>query len=130
MEKRLKILQNQLFEINNIIHGTVYDIEKLEQELAILEHGLDKIKENKKTLKNQSLIVSITGYALIKKELNTIESRFNKVGVLLEKYQNYLDSLIEKENSVLNELNEIIEHLDSQRKVLKFDLGRKKNGQK
>lgn len=130
MEKRLKNLKSQLHELGNVIHGTLFEIEKLESDLAPTEIALNKLKENKKTLKDPGLVVSIAGYSVLKEEIAFTELKFNKISNLLEKYRRYLDDLINKESDILDEIHSINEELDYQRKVLSFDINRKKNGQK
>jgi len=130
LENRIKDLKSQLHELNGVIHGTVYEINRLEKEIIPIELGLNKLNENKSLLKSEGIIVVISVYQQLKKELYLTESRFKKISGLLDKYKNYLDSLLEKENTILNEIDQINEMLDKERKVLSFDLNRKKDGKK
>ena len=129
MEKRLKILESQFLELSSIIHGTVYEIEKLETEIFPLENSVNKLKDNIQTLKSESIfVVSISTYSHLKLEIALVEMKYNKIFNLLEKYRNYLDSLIVKENKLLDEISELNKNMESQKRVIPFDLNRNKNG--
>lgn len=130
MEKRIKILESQFLEVSNIIHGTVFEIERLEIEIVPLENSVNRLKHNIQTLKsNKIFVVSISVYSHLRLELSLVEMKYNKVFNLLEKYKNYLDNLIVKETKILDEISDLTEKMESQKKIIPFDLNRKKNGQ-
>lgn len=130
LEQRIKTLKIQLHELSIAIHGTLHEIDRFEQELAPLEKKLEILLKNKNFLKEYSLIVSLPVYSDLKLELKNTQIKFNKIYNLLDKYKAYLDSLLIRENAILDEINLLNKEIDKQKKVLKFDLNRKKNGQK
>lgn len=127
MEKEIKNLKIQLHELNTIIHGTNYEIDRLEKEIIPLEIEFQKLKKNKNFLKEESLIVTISGYKEIKEELFLIEAKLLRKTSLLNKYKAYMESLVVREDALLNRIDEINEELNKIDNILIFDLKRKNN---
>lgn len=125
-EERLKFLKELLSQILDQSIQSEIELEGIRSRKYKIERGLLLLKVNKMALKKEALIVNAAAYKIISEDLKSLENKFKELSTEFEKKKTQIDSLYNKENYILDEIDSLEKAIDSQRKVIFFDFAKKR----
>lgn len=123
---RLKFLKELLSQTIDKVLEEELAIEALKSEKYKLERGLLLLSFNKGYLKDSAKIVSISAFKVISSDLGKVKDKIKETDLLISKKEAALESLYNRENFVLDEIQATNDLIEKESKVIMFDPSRKK----
>lgn len=125
-KERLKFLKDLLSETMDKIVDEEVELEELRSEKYKLDRGILLLSFNKGYLKDTAKIVNINAFKVVADDLKKVNKKLKEIEMSIKRKESVLELLYNRENFVLDEIQETNDLIEKESKVIVFDLTRKK----